>query len=241
MSTGFTAFDCVSLIVYTVFIFWEPYRVGNKDISFYEEKVVSLQRFQLPTTVFGPVWFAIKGMLTASIFLFFKWCADPDVWTFQGVYGLFFGMVVLSKMWTPLFFKWKMFGSAAFLAFLLMGSSITMVVFMGISPTQANVGYLWPLPLSLAIPYALWLTIATMIAFEWYRMSNGYQMGGGGLFSMSWSVPSLPMHYHRCQDCEVDFTNKTEYEIHRKNTHLKKSSVTTFQTHKTPSARKPAD
>jgi tryptophan-rich sensory protein len=126
--------------------------------------------------VFPPLWTVLKGLITASIFVYLKSLSTVAVDAvdsrYLAVYILFVINVIMAKTWTLLFFKLRYTHFALVNAFVLAGTAIAITVLMGVS--SDIVGDIWPVPMSLFIPYAVWLTFAVFLNYDWLRMELGY-------------------------------------------------------------------
>ncbi len=119
-----------------------------------------------PGWVFGVAWtilYALMGLALAMIL---------DARRAAGrsrALGLFATQLILNLAWSPIFFRWHMAHFAVFLMVMILVAAIaTCVTFGQIRPRAA-----W-----LLVPYLVWLTFATVLAFQLDRLNpNAAQLG----------------------------------------------------------------
>ncbi len=148
----------------------------RKDQEWYREEGTRIQAVRVPGIVFPVVWFILKSLLVVSIFLFLKFSASADDWTFLAVYVTFVVNVLMAKVWPLLFFSLRRPIPALVVAMLLLVSSILVLIFMiAAGAVTGNTGALWAIPMGLYIPYVAWLTFALYLNANWaMRSSSAY-------------------------------------------------------------------
>lgn len=174
----FEVSDCTYLVTWIVFIFWEMAPSRRDTATWYKKESARLGTFQIPSYVFPLVWFFLKAMLVASIFLYLKFSALSTDWTFLTVYVIFVVNVLMAKTWSLLFFEMRMATAALAVAFLLWATAVTVLIVMILAGVvTGNTGTLWAIPMALYIPYVAWLTFAVILNMDWCRAENGGELG----------------------------------------------------------------
>jgi tryptophan-rich sensory protein len=171
----FSVADGSQLVVWIIFVFWEPYgSIGNKARDWYTKRSGGLKGYIVPWYIFPFVWTILKGLIVASIFLFFKSLTQAAVdavdYRYLTVYILFVVNVLIAKLWTVLFFKYRLTRAAFWVAFIIFATAVVVVVFMGISSDIiVDIAYL---SMALYIPYVAWLAFALYLNYNWLRMEE---------------------------------------------------------------------
>lgn len=110
-----------------------------------------------PAWVFGPVWTVLYVLMGVS-----AW----RVWltgSFWGAPAIIFGLqLALNLAWSWIFFHQKQPGMAFFEILLLLLSIVVMIVIFGRIDAVAG---------RLQIPYALWVSFATVLNFSIWRLN----------------------------------------------------------------------
>ncbi len=161
----FENFDCVALVTWIIFIFWEIFPMSQDSTEWYKKESRSLQMCRVPQQVFPIAWFLLKSMLVPSIFLFLKFSIDSEHWAFLTVYIVFVINILVAKTWTLLFFTLRKPRLALVVALILAATSLVVLIAMIVG--RDNTGDLWALPLGLYIPYVLWLCFAVVLNINW--------------------------------------------------------------------------
>ena len=112
-----------------------------------------------PHWIFGPVWSALYAMMAVA-----AW----SVWRPKGFTAaklpltLFLLQLALNATWTPLFFGLRRPGSAMIcIALLWLAILTTLIEFRKVSPMAT----------ALMIPYLAWVTFASALNFELWRLN----------------------------------------------------------------------
>lgn len=165
--------QCTRLVAWAALVLFEVYQMTERKRKQYDTEMAALRMpaYQLPSWVFGWVWFTLKVLIVASAFFWTEYAVDVNDWTFPTVFAMLFALVVLSKFWTPLFFEWCMYEAALGLSIVLAGISITTMVIMIVS---TNEGSLWALPLALFVPVVAWYCFAVLLNLEWVWLKRGW-------------------------------------------------------------------
>ena len=108
--------------------------------------------------------FVIFGLITTSIFMFWREREDQEKQIFDSVMGLYICNIVLNKFWMAVFFGMHRFKLGAIMASLLLMSSVTIVILMGVMK------HFW-LSFGLFMPYILWCLMITYISFIYAKES----------------------------------------------------------------------
>jgi len=178
------------LVIWLVFVFWEPFMPGRKDINWYKQWRIKVPwLLSPPSWVFPPVWFCLKLMVTASIFLYFKVLAEQnpvptDKWQYLTVYILVLVNILMAKMWSPLFFRARMIGVALVNAFWIWATALAVVIVMGLSRDILTPD-IWFVPVILYVFYVAWLTYAFFINLSWVRT---FETAADGSFKLKVSA-----------------------------------------------------
>lgn len=164
-----TVADGVMLIAHTLFVFWQPFPMKRKEVKWYSDIKETLtgpwMLARVPAGVFPVVWLCLYICLVAGITVFSK-SVNVDHWVWPTVYALYFANILISKMWTWLFFTKKQFVLALVNGIILALTAIAMVVCIGVA--HDDIGDLYFVPLILFIVYATWLVFAIYLTVAWY-------------------------------------------------------------------------
>lgn len=175
---AFDQLDGVTVLVTLMFVWFEPYKMKDTDREWYMRKLESAgipMVLQLPPWVFRVAWTVIKLCDVASIFLFQKFAQNNvENWTIPATYGIFLAVQIVSKTWGSTFFEYKYFGLAAIITVVLVLHQAAYVALIAVAQTYFSVlGYLYYVPIILALPRLCWLTFASILGFVWYdRVSS---------------------------------------------------------------------
>lgn len=206
------------LVAWTVFVYWEFYRMGNKRVRMYDDNRQRLGRCQIPSGWFPFIWTLLKALMIASIYFYMEYTEDVTNWSFYVVFGLFFALTLLSKVWTPLFFEYEALMSAFVLAFLLAGMSTAIVIIMGVA--NYNTGTLWYVPLVLMILPAAWYIIAVMLTYMWWRSTWPPSNGSELYYDMERQAPHSHQSHHH---------HKKHHHHHNKQQQQQPHALVTYQ------------
>lgn len=170
-----TVDGCTRLVAWTAFVWFELYRLGERRRRQYEKEMAELHMpaFQLPSWVFQWVWFVLKALIVTSMFFWMEYATDVNDYSFPWTFALTFALVVLSKLWSPLFWEYSMFMASFILACVLAALSIAIMVLMVLS---TNEGDLWAVPFGLWVPVMAWYCFAALLSFEWFRLKAAWWM-----------------------------------------------------------------
>lgn len=113
-----------------------------------------------PSAVFGPVWTALYVLMAIAAFL---------VWRERGFAGARFALgiyllqLMANALWSWLFFGWRLGNAAAVeVVVLLLLIIVTVVAFWRVRPLAG----------ALLLPYLAWVTFATALNFEIWRLNR---------------------------------------------------------------------
>jgi len=177
--------QCVRLVVWFLFLYWEPYEMRKRNAKYYEQHLYRLDQMAIPAPWFMIIWTILKGLMVAAIFLFMEYYAVTKEWTFYAVYGTFFALVVFSKFWTMIFFGWHRYLLALLLAMVLAALAACTTIFMWLARDQ--LGDLWWLPGALMIAPTVWYFVAIALTWQWMNsIHHGQQQeefGGNAPFN----------------------------------------------------------
>lgn len=117
-----------------------------------------------PAKLFGPVWSVLYLLMGIASWL--VWRAQAA--TTRRALGFYLVQLALNALWSWLFFAWHL-GAAAFGEIVLLWALIvaTMVQFWKVRPVAG----------ALLVPYLLWVSFATALAFTVWR-ANPALLGG---------------------------------------------------------------
>ena len=114
-----------------------------------------------PGWLFGPVWSVLYTLMGVAAWLVWR---ERGWRGAAGAHMLNLAQLAANALWTWLFFAWRQ-GALAFAEILLLWALIvaTMVAFWHVKPLSAV----------LLIPYLLWVTFASALAFAMWRLNPG--------------------------------------------------------------------
>lgn len=137
---------------------------GLVTVSAVREWYVTLVRpsFAPPTWVFGPVWTAIY--LIMGIAAFVVWQRGLGTPLVRLALGVFVAQLALNWLWSVLFFGMRAPG-VALLEIVLLWALIAwcMILFFRVRTVAG----------ALMVPYLAWVTFATALNFEFWRLNRG--------------------------------------------------------------------
>lgn len=112
-----------------------------------------------PGWLFGPVWTALYTLMGVAAWLVWR---ERGWRGAAGAPGLYLAQLAANAVWTWLFFVWRQ-GALAFVEILLLWALIvaTMAAFWRVRPLAAV----------LLVPYLLWVTFASALAFAIWRLN----------------------------------------------------------------------
>jgi len=117
--------------------------------------------FTPPNWVFGPVWTFLY--LSMAVAAWLVWRKTGFQGTAKAAFALFAVQLALNAVWTPVFFGAHRIGAAlVVIVFLWAAILATMVSFWRIAPLAG----------ALFLPYQLWVTLATALNFEFWRLNR---------------------------------------------------------------------
>lgn len=118
--------------------------------------------FTPPTWVFGPVWTLIYLIMGVAAFL--VWQRGLATSLARLALGMFVAQLVLNWLWSLLFFGLRAPG-VALLEIVLLWAAIAWctVLFFRVRPVAG----------ALLVPYLAWVTFATALNFEFWRLNRG--------------------------------------------------------------------
>lgn len=172
----------VSLFISIVtFVFWEPADLIHDQIA--RNYKAMAKHYKIPIWVrsgwFPPIWFVLKSCVVASYFLYNEFTVTTNMdMPYMVMFALFFTNVALSKFWMPLFFRHHRYVTALVVSALV---CISAWAYFGIAIANINMrpDNLYLAPALVWLPYALWLTFATMINFQWAQAAMMHVHNGG--------------------------------------------------------------
>lgn len=162
-----TPVEAVSLLTYFIFVFWQPSQSGTStDNRNWYDAMRSKIGCTVPGSVFGIAWAILFGLITSAGYLYLGpagYGADSNLYVAS--YVIFVFNVLLTKVWTPVFFNTSRayIGLAMFIAIFILLSAITFLVLLGYETA-------W-LPFSLYVPYVLWCGYAVYLNSRFYFYS----------------------------------------------------------------------
>ena len=113
--------------------------------------------FNPPNWIFGPVWTILYALQGIAAYLVFQQTGSGHA------FWLFVVQLVLSAIWTPLFFGVKRIGAAfAEIIVLLASIIVTIIVFFEVNVTAA-----W-----LMTPYVLWVAFAAILNYKIWQLNR---------------------------------------------------------------------
>lgn len=190
------------LVTWIVFVFWQVYSMKESDRKFYQLHVEKLPEFmRLPPSAFGLVWTMLYSLQVAFIFIFMEWTIDIGHYVFLTVFILFVVNTLMGKMWTALFFGMRSRTEtgmvqmneigAAWVAFLMWASAVTILVLVGVTDNIGANGvpdtFKWML-FGFYIPYVLWLTFALFFTSYFIAARHGLSLKTNGIFRIKMNL-----------------------------------------------------
>ncbi len=114
-----------------------------------------------PGWLFGPVWSALYTLMGVAAWLVWRESGWRGA---SGALRVYLAQLAANAAWTWLFFAWRQ-GALAFAEILLLWALIaaTMAAFWRIRPLAAV----------LLVPYLIWVTFASALAFAMWRLNPG--------------------------------------------------------------------
>ncbi|MHC4940102.1 MAG: TspO/MBR family protein [Planctomycetota bacterium] len=113
-----------------------------------------------PNWLFGPVWTTLYLLMGVAAWLVWRNAGWSDG---GAALGLFCAQLVVNAAWTPIFFRWHEMGWAlACIVLLWVLVAATILAFRRHSATAAG----------LLVPYVLWLTLATALNLQLWRLNG---------------------------------------------------------------------
>lgn len=131
--------------------------MGNQQLSkWYMDNKPS---FTPPGYVFPIAWNILYFLLGVSLYITASY-KNPD-WLIIGLYSL---NLILNALWTPVFFRFRMF----YLGYVLIISMIivTSMIIISSSPSVSSTSKL------LLIPYVMWLSFASLLNLHFVMSEN---------------------------------------------------------------------
>ncbi len=169
----FEVSDCVYLVTWIVFIFWEISPMRRESTEWYTTEAKSASTFNVPWAVFPFVWLVLKAALVASIYLFLRFSVSVEDWTFLTVYVAFVVNIFMAKTWSLLFFEMRAPVASFFVAIALWLTAVLVLVVMIVAGVVTNnLGTLWYAPMILYCPYVAWLTFAVILNMDWISVKS---------------------------------------------------------------------
>lgn len=159
--TGALQIDTLAIFFFFVLVFWQPlsFRSGG---TWYEE--LKKKIWLPPNWIFPVVWFILFSLISVGIFLYWNQPdkADKGIWI--AIFSLFAANLIANKIWYPVFFQWKMFGVAFFLAIFLLLTDVAIVILLAVENSWISFAFF--------IAYGLWLVFASYLSGRvWYYYS----------------------------------------------------------------------
>ncbi|MEJ2673269.1 MAG: tryptophan-rich sensory protein [Deltaproteobacteria bacterium] len=112
-----------------------------------------------PAWVFGPVWTLLYGMMATAAWLVWRRYGWANA---IGPLGLFFGQLALNALWSYLFFGLQRPGLALLnIIALWLAILATFMAFWGSHPPAGL----------LLLPYLFWVSFATYLNFQFWRLN----------------------------------------------------------------------
>lgn len=168
-----------NLVVWIVFVYWNPFPMGENSYDYYRENYEKKLKNFIPLApwLFAPFWFFLNAMRVAYIFLFMQSISSSsDLTSYHltlPIYILFVVGELLQKSWTPVFFQLKRPGLAFVIGFLIFGTAGSII---GLTAAHeifnANDYVAWILCIVFFSAYALWIAFANTITYVWWMNSD---------------------------------------------------------------------
>jgi tryptophan-rich sensory protein len=179
MTFGLVDVGALLGILSAVFPEWF-FRMSNKQGQWYTNELVTgamrtaSDILKPPRATFPIAWSVIKACDVASYYLFFKFTINPDInWTFPTAFALMALTQILGKTWGPVFFEWKRFDLSLWLAVALQLSHAAYFATIIVAQTiYGNLGYLWYVPMILALPRLAWQCYAIVLNWAWMMYNS---------------------------------------------------------------------
>lgn len=157
----------IRLIALTVFVLWEMYDSFSNDMGRHYKGVARHYKIRIfiKARWFPVIWAFIKACVIASSFLYMEYTVSTaNDWPYTAVFVLFYTNIIMSKMWSPLFFYLHWYTGALVNAILL---SATAWAIFGIAISGVNVRPdLYLAPALVWLPYPVWLTVAVVLNWQ---------------------------------------------------------------------------
>jgi tryptophan-rich sensory protein len=167
---SWSPFHAVELVAWTVFVFWEPFQMKEKDREYYDKHSNNLQWIaRVPAFVFPIVWTLLKTLNVTAIVVYSDNIISESHWAWPTVFALFFAGQILAKIWTMTFFRFRLPRVALVLSIVLFALAVATIACMGASTDNSN---LWGLSLGLLVPHCLWLAFAIALNASWVMMKH---------------------------------------------------------------------
>ena len=204
------------LVVWMVFVFWQFYRMTNKDRRFYEKHAERMTQYAIAPESFSLIWLMLYSLQVAFIFIFMQWTIDVAQYTFLTVYILFIVNTLLGKTWSMVFFGMRDESDettmkaneqlAMVISFLMWASSVTILVLVGITKNIGANGvttdnFNWML-FGFYAPYVLWLTFVMLYTNAFLRARYGKSRRSWSCFRFPRFMVSISMGSKIGQDVE---------------------------------------
>lgn len=163
----------LTVLIATVIPEWF-FHMKKSYIKWYDEKrsgplAVLDFIWRPPRYVFPYAWMFIKLCDVASYYLFFKFTINNLNWTYVAAFAVMLVVQGGSKFWGPLFFDMMRLDLSFFLTIGILLAHAVYFAFIVVAQTvYSNLGYLWYVPMILAIPRLLWLAYATVLGGMWW-------------------------------------------------------------------------
>jgi tryptophan-rich sensory protein len=177
-----------------IFVFLYPllWPMNKKKTAFYTAQYHKVPT-ALPSSVFGPAWFVLYGLISAAMVLHLL--SIPLVGTYADdiyttVLILEMVNVAANHLWSVLFFRMCSPIIAFVDSIVLLGTAVAVAVLYGLESQWLSFG--------LYVPYAAWLLYAMLLNLMWIIYADNKEClkrGGKGA-----AAPFLPRGTHRGMD-----------------------------------------
>lgn len=158
-----TSLDASTLLTYIMFVFTQPGMTSTSvNKSWYNNQRKKLA-CSLPAYAFGIAWGILFGLISATGFLYLgPNSLGESSSLYVTSYVLFIVNVVLTKIWTPIFFAKtrSRIGLALFIAIMILLTAVAFSVMMLIDSSYLTFG--------LYSPYILWTCYAIFLNYKFY-------------------------------------------------------------------------
>jgi translocator protein len=156
-----TVWVCVFLVVS---IFFPAFLRNFGDQKSYYEKYSASISFAPPSWLFGPMWFVLYVLISASEILHIMSVSITLVAVdayYISIVALFMASVFFGHFWVKVFFQVHNAGFAVVVAFITFATALSVLIM------YAMVG-LWT-SFALYFPYTIWLLLALFLNYNWLR------------------------------------------------------------------------